>query len=164
MRRLIALILLALGACGAWAAEGPQFVHPPYDPPKVVYDFYLEQPQQIGAALGWLQGLIKPLSEPPYSFTPEMMNIKVVLHGAELATVVKSNYARYKSAVERMRYYAALGVQFKVCSLAAGSYGYQVSDFQDFIDVVPSAQTELVYWQMQGYAVITPRVFSRSAR
>ena len=57
-----------------------------------------------------------------------------------------------------MRYYAQLGVKFRVCNLAATDFGYRVSDFQDFIEVVPSAITELAYWQQQGYGLITPKI------
>lgn len=162
MPRIIPLLLAVALARVAWGAEGPQFIYPPYEPPRVVYEFYLDHPQKIDAALHWVRALVNPLSEPPYSFALEMMEIKVVLHGTELVTVVKKNYRKYKSAVDRMRYYAALGVEFKVCSLAAVDYGYEVTDFQEFIDVVPSAFTELVHWQMQGYALIMPQVLERT--
>lgn len=157
------LVLLILAAAAPWtrAGEGARLVYPEYEEPRVVYDFFLDHPQKIGAALYWLRSLINPLSEPPYSFAPEMMEIKVVLHGTEIATVAKKNYPGYRDAVERMRYYAALGVEFKVCALAAEEYGYTVADFQEFIEVVPSAFTELVHWQMQGYALITPQVIER---
>lgn len=162
MSRILYSALLFLAAQFAWAADGASFTQTPYEEPKVVYEFYLDHPQKIDAALYWVRSLINPLSEPPYSFAPEMMEIKVVLHGTEIVTVAKKNYAKYKNAVDRMRYYAALGVEFKVCNLAAGDYGYKVDDFQDFIEVVPSAFTELVHWQMQGYALITPRVFEKA--
>lgn len=161
MRRILTLLILAAAAPWLRAGEGAHLVYPEYEEPRVVYDFFLDHPQKIGAALYWLRALINPLSEPPYSFAPEMMAIKVVLHGTEIATVAKKNYASYKDAVERMRYYAALGVEFKVCALAAEEYGYKVEDLQEFIEVVPSAFTELVHWQMQGYALITPQVIER---
>ena len=139
-----------------------RYVETPYASPKVVYDFYLDDPEKMAAALFWIRSLINPLSEPPYSFAPEFMDIKVVIHGSEIVTVAKKNYATYHDAVERMRYYAALGVEFKVCNLAATDYGYRVEDFQEFIDVVPSAFSELVHWQQQGYALITPQVMIRN--
>ncbi len=165
MPRIVVFTLLALALQGAvQAADGPRYLTPPYESPKAVYEFYLDHPQKIDAALYWVRALVNPLSEPPYSFAPEMMEIKVVLHGTEIVTVAEKNYKQYKNAVDRMRYYAQLGVEFKVCALAAEDYGYDVDDFQDFIDVVPSAFTELVHWQMQGYALITPRVFERTQR
>ena len=71
------------------------------------------------------------------------------------------NAAKYQDAVDRMRYYASLGVSFKVCGQAAEDFGYSVKDFQDFIEVVPNAITDVAHWQQQGYALITPRVMEK---
>lgn len=158
----IAALLFLLPGSPAWPDEGPRFVTTPYEEPKVVYDFYLDDPQKIHAALYWIRSLINPLSEEPYGFAPEFMNIVVVIHGTEIVTVAKKNYPRYKNAVDRMRYYASLGVKFRVCGLAAQDYDYRLEDFQDFIEVVPSAFTELVHWQQQGYALITPNILQRN--
>lgn len=157
---LIALITLYAGL--TMAEESARYIEPPYEEPKVVYDFYLDDPEKINSALYWIRSLINPLTEAPYNYAPEFMDIKVVIHGTEIATVAKKNYAQYEEAVERMRYYAALGVEFKVCNLAATDYDYQVADFYEFIEVVPSAFPELVHWQQQGYALITPQVFTRT--
>jgi intracellular sulfur oxidation DsrE/DsrF family protein len=89
------------------------------------------------------------------------MDIKVIIHGTEIVTVAKKNYEKYKTAVERMKYYAALGVEFRVCALAAQDYDYTEKDFQDFIKIVPSAITELAHWQQQGYALIRPIVMDK---
>jgi intracellular sulfur oxidation DsrE/DsrF family protein len=159
MRYVLLILLLCYTTLSM--AEGPRYVTPPYEEPKVVYDFYLDDPQKIHAALYWIRSLINPLMEEPYGFAPEMMDIKVVIHGAEIVTVAKKNYPKYKNAVDRMRYYASLGVEFKVCGLAAQDFNYALQDFQDFIEVVPSAFTELVHWQQQGYAVIRPSVLPR---
>ena len=59
-----------------------------------------------------------------------------------------------------MRYYASLGVQFKVCALAAQDYGYQ-SDAFYVRRGCTSAITELAHWQLQGYALITPVVMEK---
>jgi len=87
--------------------------------------------------------------------------LKVIIHGTEIVTVARKNYDKYKDAVERMRYYSDLGVEFRVCGLAAQDYGYTKSDFYDFIKVTPSAITELTHWQLQGYALITPVVMEK---
>lgn len=142
---------------GVASGEG-KVIDTPYQPQKVIYDFYFDHPQKINSALYWLRSLINTLGEDPYSFSPEALNIKVVIHGTEIVTVVKKNYPKYQDAVDRMRYYASLGVEFKVCGLATQDYGYQAKDFQDFIQIVPSAMTELAHWQNQGYALITPVV------
>ena len=104
---------------------------------------------------------MNPLMDAPYGYAPEDLNIVVVIHGTEIVTVATKNQAKYSDAVERMRYYASLGVKFKVCGQATEDYGYSARDYQDFIEVVPNAMTELVYWQMQGYALITPNIMQK---
>jgi intracellular sulfur oxidation DsrE/DsrF family protein len=133
-------------------------VQTPYANPKVLFDFYLDHPAKMGAALYWLRSLVNPLTEAPYSLFPEDMSIIVLLHGTELVTVARKNEAKYEELVQRMRYYSAQGVKFKVCGLALQDYGYTVADMQPFIEVTPSAITELVHWQNQGYALVTPQV------
>lgn len=148
--------------CFWWAAANAsadaRLVETPYTEQRVVFDFFLDDPDKVGPALFWIRSLMNPLLEEPYGFAPEMLDLVVVIHGTEIVTVAEKNYDRYTEAVDRMRYYASLGVKFKVCALAAQDYGYRVEDFHDFVEVVPSAITELAHWQLQGYALITPQV------
>lgn len=157
----VAFMLLWLGWAMPAQATG-KWVATPYAPAKVVFEFYLDNPQKIGSALYWVRSLVNPLQESPYNYSPEDMNIVVVIHGTEIVTVATRNEARYQEAVDRMRYYAALGVSFKVCGQAAQDYGYALQDFQDFIEVVPNAITELAHWQQQGYALIIPQILDKT--
>ncbi len=159
MKLPVTALLACLCALPAAARAEATLVNTPYSAPKVVYDFFLDDPAKMGAALYWIRSLILPLSVPPYEYNPE--TIKVVLHGTELVTVAKKNEAKYKEVVERMRYYADLGIEFKVCGLAMHDYGYTLKDLQDFIQVVPSAPVELVHWQNQGYAVVVPTILDK---
>jgi uncharacterized protein len=164
LQRITTLVLLVWLLPGSSLAQEPAVSHrveTPYTAQKVVFDFYFDDPDKINSALYWIRSLINPLMEEPYGIAPEMLDIKVVVHGTEIVTLARRNYARYRDAVERMRYYASLGVQFKVCGLAAKDYDYADSDFYDFVDVVPSAITELAHWQLQGYALITPTVMEK---
>ena len=158
---LTLLMLLWLGVITPVHAAG-KWVATPYAPAKVVFEFYLDNPQKIGSALYWVRSLMNPLMESPYNYSPEDLNIVVVIHGNEIVTVAKRNETKYQDAVDRMRYYAGLGVKFKVCGQAAADFGYRVEDFQDFIEVVPNAITELAYWQQQGYALIVPKVMEKT--
>ncbi len=161
MRRLFAASLaLWLGFFPPAHAEG-RHVTPPYAPAKAVFEIYLDDPAKLGSALYWVRALLNPLVEAPYNYAPEDLSIVVVIHGTEIVTVAKKNEAKYRDVVERMRYYASLGVAFKVCGEAAADYGYAAKDFQDFVEIVPNAITELVHWQQQGYAVITPQIMSK---
>jgi hypothetical protein len=158
------LLILFLLAPLAQADTGAEFVQTPYREPKVVFDFYFDDPQKINAALYWIRALMNPLGESPYDMAPEMMDIKVIIHGTEIVTVARHNYEKYQNAVERMRYYAALGVEFRVCGLAAEDYDYAPADFYEFVKVTPSAITELAHWQSEGYAVIAPDIKEKKYR
>ena len=105
--------------------------------------------------------LLNPLMDSPYDLAPDDNHLIVVIHGTEIVTVAEKNEKRYHDAVERMRYYASLGVEFKVCGIAAHDYGYGTDGFYEFIDVVPSGINELAHWQLEGYALITPVVMDK---
>jgi intracellular sulfur oxidation DsrE/DsrF family protein len=135
-----------------------KLVQTPYQNPKALIDIYLDDPAKLGSALYWLRGLVNPLTEAPYSMFPEDMNIVVLMHGTEIVTLARKNEERYAEVVQRMRYYAGMGVKFKVCGLALQDFHYSANDLHDFVEVTPSALTELMHWQNQGYALITPQV------
>jgi len=166
MKRPMKILLMVLASLwlglGTPALAAGKRVATPYAPAKVMFEFYLDDPQKIGSALFWVRSLMNPLMEAPYGYAPEDLSIVVVIHGTEIVTVAKKNEEKYQDAVDRMRYYAGFGVTFKVCGQAAVDYGYRVEDFQDFIEVVPNAITELAHWQQQGYALIIPQIVSKT--
>ena len=135
-----------------------KFVQTPHTEQKVVFDFYFDDPGKIASALYQIRSHINTLSAEPYNIAPDFNDIKVVIHGTEIVTLARKNYKKYKTVVERMRYYAEFGVEFKVCKVAAKDYSYELDDFYEFVDLVPSSITELAHWQLQGYALITPKV------
>jgi len=159
LRTWVSVIAIATAALAR--ADGATWVQTPYQEQKVLFDFYFDEPDKINSALYWIRSHMNPLMDSPYDQAPEFMQTVVVIHGTEIVTVARKNYDRYKEAVNRMRYYADLGVKFKVCGLAMDDYSYAMSDFYDFIEVVPSAITELAHWQQQGYALITPIVMEK---
>lgn len=158
MSRLIYLASLLLLIMPTAQAD---FVQTPYTAQKVLYEFYFEEPGDINSALFWLRSHVNPLSDSPYDIGIDENSIKVVIHGTEIVTVAKKNYGKYKEIVERMRYYADLGIEFKVCALAAKDFDYSVDDFHDFIDVIPSAMPELAHWQLKGYALMRPVILQK---
>ncbi len=146
---------------GEGGEGGAKIVDTPYTEQKVVFDFYYDDPAKINSALYWVRSLMMPLLEAPYDYSPDFLSLKVVIHGTELVSLAKKNYNKYRDAVERMRYYAELGVEFKVCNLAVTDYGYLPKDFYNFVQIVPSAITEIAHWQLKGYALITPQVLDK---
>jgi len=161
MRHLWWLLWLGLlGGMGEVVAG--KVVHPDYGEQKVVYDFYFDAPEKMATALYWLRAHMKPLQEAPYNIPPDFLDIKVVVHGTEIVTLARKNEERFPDIVSRVRYYDRLGVDFKVCALAAQDYNYQPADFYGFVDVVPSAMAELAHWQAQGYSLMVPKVLERT--
>ena len=158
---LIAIVLVLNCLSIPLVHAGAEVINPPYKDPKAVFEFYLDDPAKLGSALYWVRSYMNPLLEPPYDMAPEFMHTVIVIHGTEIVALAKHNYERYKSEVERLRYYAQLGVKIHVCALAAHDYGYQPSDLQDFVELVPSAMSDLVYWQQQGYGLIRPRIMEK---
>ena len=160
--RTVLIFMIAIASLTVLADDKvSRVVETPYSEQQVVYDFYFDNPDKIANALYWIRSLMNPLMDDPYNLAPEFLDIVVVIHGTEIVTVARKNYDKYKDSVERMRYYAALGVKFKVCGLAAHDFGYKTDDFHEFIEVVPSAITELAHWQLQGYALITPNIMEK---
>ncbi len=158
--QLLTLLLIFIISSFVFAEEA-SFEQTPYKEPKVVFEFYYDNPNKINAALYWLRSYMNPLSEQPYNYAPEFMDIKVIIHGTEIVTLAKKNFKKYKAAVERMKYYSMLGVEFRVCGLAATDFGYKTKDFQPFVKIVPSAITELGHWQQEGYAIIKPQIMEK---
>jgi hypothetical protein len=161
MKPILSLLMMCWLGMATPVQADAKWVATPYAPAKVLFEFYLDDPQKIGSALYWVRSLLNPLQEAPYNYSPEDLSVVVVIHGTEIVTVAKKNEGKYQEAVDRMHYYAGLGVSFKVCGQAAEDFGYSVKDFQDFIEVVPNAMTELAHWQQQGYALIVPHILDK---
>ena len=158
---LLMAALLALSASAPADDESASVVQTPYGEQKILFDFYFDDPHKLDSALYWIRSIFNPLTQAPYDLAPEALDIKVVIHGTEIVTLAKHNYAKYKTAVDRMRYYSEFGVEFKVCGLAAVDYGYRPEDLQGFVEIVPSAIPELAHWQQQGYALIAPKIMEK---
>lgn len=159
---LTGMLVALLGSLpAATALAQAKVVQTPYRQPKALIDVYLDDPAKLASALNWVRGVMNPLTEAPYSMAPEDIPVIVLLHGAEIVALARKNEARYHDVVQRMRYYADLGVKFRICGLAMKDYDYTPADLQDFVEVVPSALTELMYWQNQGYALIPATVMDK---
>lgn len=158
---LCSAVLLATVFHTVPAQAQAKVVQTPYKNPRALVDVFLDDPAKLGAALYWVRSLVNPLTETPYSMFPEDMSIIVLMHGTEIVTLARKNQERYQEVLQRMRYYADMGVKFKVCGLALQDYGYSAADMQDFVEITPSAITELMHWQNQGYALIPAVVLDK---
>ena len=90
--KLLFIILYFLYIGPVLAEDKARYTEPAYKEPKVVYDFYLDDPAKMNTALFWIRSLMNPLMDAPYNYAPEFMDIKVVIHGTEIVTVAKKNY------------------------------------------------------------------------
>jgi intracellular sulfur oxidation DsrE/DsrF family protein len=161
-RSLLPALALLLGVLGTSSVRAEAtFITPPYQDPKAVFEFYFDDPAKLGSALYWVRSYMNPLLDAPYNMAPEFMHTVIVIHGTEIVALAKHNYPRYQNEVERLRYYAQLGVKIRVCALAANDFGYTAADLQDFVELVPSAMIDLVYWQQQGYGLVRPRIMEK---
>lgn len=158
MRNFLSLFLFSLLILANSYAKP---VQTPYQKPfKVVYEIYLDHPEKLRSALGWISNVIFVLTNPPYNFDLEDIQIVVVSHGRELPVFVERDRKKYEDIVERIESLSVYGVKFKVCRMAAEQiYGFSDKDFYPFVELVPSAITEIIHWQLQGYALIIPQVF-----
>jgi hypothetical protein len=104
-------VLLVLLSFSIHAEEKVKYVETPYKEPRVVFDFYFDDPDKINPALYWIRSLINPLTEEPYGYAPEFMDIKVVIHGTEIVTVAKKNYKKYKETVDWRHRIMAISMQ-----------------------------------------------------
>lgn len=145
----------------SYSCADAQIVNTPYQAQKVVFEFYFDSPEKISNGLYWILGLFHTLNEAPYNIAPDNLDVKVVLHGTEIVTLAKKNYKKYREVVERMRYYAEFGVEFRVCASSAHDFGYKAKDFQDFVQIVPNAVTEIAHWQSLGYSLVIPQVLEK---
>jgi hypothetical protein len=122
---------------------------------KVVWDFNFIDPGSVGTVFNTLTGLLSATAE----FGPrEIDPIKVVIvsHGPEIVVFDKKNYAKYKEIVDRAASFAAQGVKFEVCRLAAAAQGIAPENLHGFITVVPAGSYALAYHQARGYSLIAP--------
>ncbi|ADO45387.1 Domain of unknown function DUF1791 [Hydrogenobacter thermophilus TK-6] len=158
MLKSIISLLLFLGM--SFAVEGARFVQTEYKRPfRAVVEFYFDHPEKIGPALGWVSNLVYVLSNPPYNYPTEDIDIVVISHGRELPVFAKENRKKYEAIVERVESLSFYGVKFMVCSMAAKQfYGYTEKDFYPFVTLVPSALTEIIHWQHLGYGLLIPQV------
>jgi len=157
--RAACLLGWLLAATPAWSQA--RFVQTPYQPPKALIDIYLDHPAKLASALNWIRGVMNAYTMAPYDIAPDDMSIIVLLHGTEVVALARKNEAKYRDEVQRMRYYAELGVKFKICGLSMRDYSYTADDLYDFVEVTPSALSELVHWQNQGYALVPVTIMDR---
>lgn len=119
---------------------------------KVVYDWNLSSPEEVGKALNYLRNHFKAYDE----HAPlEEVEIVVVSHGAEVPVFAKQNYKYFKEIVDRIKnFHDIYGVKFYVCYNAARAFGFDREDFPSFVILTPAGVAKLAALQEEGYRLV----------
>ncbi len=123
-----------------------------YPSVKVVYDWNLSSPEDVGKALNFLRNHFKAYDE----YSPlEEVEIVVVSHGAEIPVFAKQNYKAFKEIVDRIKnFHDSYGVKFYVCYNAAKAFGFDKEDFPSFVILTPAGVAKLAALQEEGYRLV----------
>ena len=82
----------------------------------------------------------------------------VVLHGPEIRVFAKENYEKYQGLVDKMAALSKSGVEFRMCNNAMHGAGFEATDIDGFVTIVPAGFAELVDLQAKGYKLIVATV------
>lgn len=83
------------------------------------------------------------------------MPIAVISHGDEIFSLLWDKEEKYKEFHDKIRTLVMEdGIAFQVCGAFAALSGVDASEFADFVDVVPSAPTQISDYRFMGYKVI----------
>ena len=114
-----------------------------YAPPKVVYD----------VSVSGIEGLESVLDRASYLSTitgadPFEQSIVLVSHGDEIDFFANKNADRYKDLMTRARSLVVGEViTIRMCRVAARSHGYEPQDIQDFVQMIPMGDAEIIRLQ-----------------
>jgi len=146
MIRLIQVALLSMITLVATGVAGAER----YAPARVVYDFSNADPVRFESLLDRVS-----LLQNQYSSDPFAASIVVVIHEGAIPVVANRGRRARPDLIRRARD-LSLGhvIQFRLCQASAGVQGYTSKDFDDFIEVVPMADAEIVRLQHDGHAYI----------
>ena len=114
-----------------------------YKPQKVVYDVNTET----------IEGLDSVISRASYLSTitgadPFDQSIVLVSHGPEIAFFATKNREKYKNLMQRAQSLVDSEViTIRMCRVAAESFGYKPEDINDFVEMIPMGDAEIIRLQ-----------------
>ncbi len=147
----LAVPLHAMAAADALAPYGTAKVDMHKMPvTNTVFDVNYDDPQKLNLLYNFVKNTMKVTHG----------KVVVVTHGPELRAFAKENYEKYQGVVDKMAELAKDGVEFKMCNNAMHAAGYEATDMDGFITVVPAGFPEIAYWEGKGYKYINPQPLS----
>lgn len=116
-----------------------------YKPHKVVYDVAAYSMAAFSNVLDRISYL-----NTVYEADPFDSSIILVLHGDEIPYFAIENYSKHKELMTRAQSLKNSGnIEFRMCTLAAQSHGYQPNEIHGFVKMVPMADAEIIRLQQE---------------
>ena len=141
------LLILPVAACCFISAPlsfaGASVSETEYKPQKVVYDVSTET----------IEGLDSVISRASYLSTitgadPFDQSIVLVSHGPEIAFFATRNRDKYRDLMQRVQSLVDSEViTIRMCKVAAESFGYKPEDINDFVEMIPMGDAEIIRLQ-----------------
>jgi len=138
--RAVLLLLSCLCSMQAYAARDIEL---DYSPQKVVYDINVQDIRGLESALDRASHLSTITGADPFD-----QSIVLVSHGAEIQFFAKENGTKYQQLMARARSLVESEVlKIRMCKIAARSHGYEPKDIQDFVEIIPMGDAEIIRLQ-----------------
>jgi intracellular sulfur oxidation DsrE/DsrF family protein len=82
--------------------------------------------------------------------------LAVLSHGEEIFSLLVKNESEYPSFHQRLRDLVSThAIDVQVCGAYASMSGVDETEFADFVDVVPSAPSQVTDYRLMGYRVVS---------
>jgi len=128
---------------------GAQILEIDYKPPKVVYDVAVNSVGKLTSVLDRASYLSKITGADPFE-----TSIVLVLHGNEIEYFARKNEKKHHELMLRARsLVTAETLKIRMCRIAAEGHGFKPEEIQDFVEMVPMGDAEIVRLQTEeGHA------------
>jgi intracellular sulfur oxidation DsrE/DsrF family protein len=84
------------------------------------------------------------------------IHLVILSHGDEIISLLEKNEPEYRSFHDNIRrLIATYDVDFQVCGAYAALSGIDESEFADFVDVVPSAPSQIKDYRQMDYKIVS---------
>lgn len=121
-----------------------------YKPSRVVYDISDSDPKALGMMLDRANMLQNIYQNDVFD-----SSIVFVIHEGAIPLFGKNEKNIHPDIMLRAQS-LALGeiIRFRICKASAAMQGFKEADIQDFVEIVPMADAEIVKLQNEGYAYL----------
>lgn len=128
---------------------GAKILEIDYKPPKVVYDVAVNSVGKLTSVLDRASYLSKITGADPFE-----TSIVLVLHGNEIEYFARKNEKKHQELMVRARsLVTAETLKIRMCRIAAEGHGFKPEDIQDFVEMIPMGDAEIVRLQTEeGHA------------